>query len=247
MGRPSLLQNGGGGTIASAGYNWAGQMTSLSLPIDRLTETRTYDPKTLQLTRIQTLQGATPIMDMTYAFTAGQNNGRISSATDGVLSETVNYTYDSLNRLVTAQATNNSWGNSYTYDGFGNLTAKTVTVGSAPTFSAGYDPATNRQVGLTYDANGNVLLPQARYGGDRASNGYYNFHFDTYNPWKDVVGTIGHLFGDVFGHIGQTCSRSGIRRWKPNGSRLRAVPVDRTTSAGPRRAKSFMPEALSST
>jgi len=34
----------------------------------------------------------------------------------------------------------------------------------------------------------------------------YNLHFDTYDPTKDVVGAIGHLFGDVFaGHFGTPC------------------------------------------
>jgi hypothetical protein len=37
-----------------------------------------------------------------------------------------------LNRLATAQATNSAWGNSYSYDGFGNLPGMIVTAGSAP-------------------------------------------------------------------------------------------------------------------
>ena len=54
---------------------------------------------------------------------------------DGVLGETVNYQYDYLHRLTAATATNSAWGEAYSYDGFGNLTAKTPTVGSAPTFA----------------------------------------------------------------------------------------------------------------
>ncbi len=54
---------------------------------------------------------------------------------DNVLGETVNYNYDYLHRLTGATATNSAWGEAYSYDGFGNLTAKTPTVGSAPTFS----------------------------------------------------------------------------------------------------------------
>jgi hypothetical protein len=48
------------------------------------------------------------------------------------------------------------WSESYVYDGFGNLTAKTVTQGTAPTFGAAYD-TNNHQIGLSYDANGNQL------------------------------------------------------------------------------------------
>lgn len=36
-------------------------------------------------------------------------------AIDPASGETVTYTYDSLNRAIAAQATNNSWGNAYSY------------------------------------------------------------------------------------------------------------------------------------
>jgi len=48
--------------------------------------------------------------DAYRASTAGQNNGRITQAVDGVANETVNYTYDALNRLAGANATNGSRG-----------------------------------------------------------------------------------------------------------------------------------------
>ena len=95
-------------------------------------------------------------MDMQYVYQAGANNGRIVQSIDGIANETVNYTYDPLNRLSTANATSGSWGQAFTYDGFGNLTGKSVTQGSAPTLSVSYDPATNHQTGQTYDANGNL-------------------------------------------------------------------------------------------
>ena len=81
------------------------------------------------------------MMDMQYVYPAGQNNGRITQAIDGVAGETVNYTYDALNRLASANTTNGTWGQGFTYDGFGNLTQKTVTQNSAPAFSVAYDVA----------------------------------------------------------------------------------------------------------
>ncbi|SPF39432.1 hypothetical protein SBA4_2340002 [Candidatus Sulfopaludibacter sp. SbA4] len=63
-----------------------------------------------------------------------------------------------MNRMIGAAATNGAWGSSYTYDGFGNLTGKTPTAGSAPYFSALIDPTTNRQFGQQYDANGNPAV-----------------------------------------------------------------------------------------
>jgi RHS repeat-associated protein len=121
---------------------------------------------------------------MIYTYTAGQNNGRITQSTDRASGEVVNYTYDSLNRLASAQATNGSWGNAYSYDGFGNLTAKTVTAGSAPNFAASYNPATNQQNGLNYDANGNVAMPNgsAPYDVENrllySADGAYAFGYD---------------------------------------------------------------------
>jgi RHS repeat-associated protein len=66
----------------------------------------------------------------------------------------VNYTYDSLNRLVNAAATDGAFSQSYTYDGFGNLTSKSA-AGFYPAYSATFNPANNQQNGVAYDANGN--------------------------------------------------------------------------------------------
>jgi YD repeat-containing protein len=172
MGHLSMMTENGN-QMATAGYNWADQMSSMTY--DSFGESRTYDPRMMQLTRIQTnldtYWGPSPVMDMTYNYTAGQNNGRITSSTDGILGETVNYTYDSYNRLATAQATNNSWGNAYTYDGFGNLTAESVTAGSAPHFSNATNAATNGYIGVTYDANGNSPVLAAN-GASRTPKGH---------------------------------------------------------------------------
>ena len=102
-------------TIATAGYGPAGELTSLN------GDTRTYNTLA-QLTRIN--GGG---IDLEYVYTAGQNNGRITQQIDHVGGEQVTYQYDQLNRLSHAETLDNSWGLSYGYDGFGNLTAKTVT------------------------------------------------------------------------------------------------------------------------
>jgi YD repeat-containing protein len=114
--------------VASATYGVAGEMLNLSY--DAYSETRTYN-SLLQLTRM-TVAGA---MDMEYVYLGGQNNGRITQAKDWISGETVGYTYDALNRLASAAATNGTWGQAFAYDGFGNLTGKTATQGSAPTLS----------------------------------------------------------------------------------------------------------------
>jgi YD repeat-containing protein len=127
-------------TLATATYNFAGRMTGLSDYSDsqgtaslQWTESRTYN-SLMQLTNItNTMTGGTQLVNMTYNFSATQNNGRIVSSSDAVTGENVSYTYDALNRLIAAATTNWGgpvWGNSYSYDGFGNLTGKTVTRGT---------------------------------------------------------------------------------------------------------------------
>src|ERR1700724_3260681 len=71
-----------------------------------------------------------------------ENNGRILQMAETVSGETTNYTYDSLNRLATAGTA--AWGQSFTYDGFGNLTEKNVTAGSAPMLRMGVNHTNNK-------------------------------------------------------------------------------------------------------
>jgi RHS repeat-associated protein len=132
QGYPTWWNNSYPLTVASATWNPDGTMATVD------GQTRTYN----NLGQMIRMTGSGTI-DMQYIYPAGQNNGRISQTTDGVTGETVNYTYDALNRLATAQATSGAWGNAYSYDGWGNLTGKAVTAGTAPTYSANPDPSRN--------------------------------------------------------------------------------------------------------
>jgi YD repeat-containing protein len=71
---------------------------------------------------------------------------------------TVSYGYDSLNRLTSATSSA-SWGETFTYDGFGNLTDKTPTSGAAPALHVTVNPANNQlstSSGYGYDTSGNL-------------------------------------------------------------------------------------------
>ena len=93
------------------------------------------------------------------------------------------------NRLASATATNGTWGEGYTFDGFGNLTGKTPTAGSAPAMSVPADPATNRPMGIPYDANGNpngggdVWDVENRLIGTGAVSNYPATTDYAYDPW----------------------------------------------------------------
>ena len=94
-------------------------------------------------------------LNLSYSYPTTGYNGKIQSQTDALSGETVTYTYDSLNRLATAENQTGfspSWGQSFAYDGFGNLTGTSVIKGSAPTMAATYD--VNNHAGGE-DANGN--------------------------------------------------------------------------------------------
>ena len=87
-------------------------------------ETRSYDPNTLQLTGIQ-VPGA---LELSYVYPAASaNNGRISAETNNLTNTTVSYGYDQLNRLSTATSATGgttNWGLSFSYDVYGNRTAQ---------------------------------------------------------------------------------------------------------------------------
>ena len=125
--------------VASYAYDNEGKMVSTTYPNGGSTLTYAFDAN---------------LNSTQYIYSPTQNNGRITQMVAS--GETVDYTYDSLNRLISAVTTGPEWGLSFSYDGFGNRLSQTVTKGSAPTQSITVDSATNRVNGLSYDANGNV-------------------------------------------------------------------------------------------
>ena len=92
-----------------------------------------------------------------YNFTAGANDGRVSSIATSP-GETVSYSYDTLGRLVAAATASPSWGLGWVYDGFGNRLQQNVTKGSAISVQMTVDAATNRlsRADIVYDGNGNM-------------------------------------------------------------------------------------------
>jgi YD repeat-containing protein len=136
--------------VTGVTYGPADEPLTISM-VGRAAETRTYN-SLLQLTGLN---------ESTFAYPAGQNNGRIQSETNTATGEQITYQYDALNRLISAVTSDNpnvtQWGQQFVYDGFGNLREKNVIKGSAPTLSVLISAATNR-VGLwQYDVNGNQL------------------------------------------------------------------------------------------
>ncbi|MFN7921463.1 MAG: RHS repeat-associated core domain-containing protein [Bryobacteraceae bacterium] len=153
LARPADMTQTNVGTLVSGlSYNAAGQITSMTY--EGWTESRTYNVRN-QLTRI-TVPG---VFDEEYIFSGTQNNGRINQKKDWITGEVITYQYDSLQRLISASASGASvpWTQTYTYDGFTNLTGKSPASWSV-------NPANNRLGGGTvYDNNGNQAGPASEY------------------------------------------------------------------------------------
>jgi len=169
-------------------YGPAGEMTSLDYfkaTGQYYTEARTYNSR-LQLTQLRAYYTTTDSLNMQYVYSATQNNGQISQSIDTVSGETIDYTYDSLNRLITAATTGPQWGLSFTYDGFGNRTNQTVTKGSGPSNTVAISGTTNRitTAGYGYDSNGNMTTMP--YG-----SGSMTLTYDIENRLTQAVNTNG--------------------------------------------------------
>jgi RHS repeat-associated protein len=162
-------------------YNPASQITNALFPSGA--ETWMYNTLNQLNQRMTTSPSGAPLMNMTYNYTAGANNGQIASSSDAVTGEKITYTYDSLKRLVNAASTSLApgnatiWSDAYTYDPFGNLIGMTPGGNGAPTLSqsitvSGGQP-TNQFTGVSYDTNGNVTAygppPAAALGYDVAN------------------------------------------------------------------------------
>ena len=172
MGRPNTLSetlnpNGAGGgqatwnTVTGVTYNAANQPLSVSGNLENYyttSESWTYNVLG-QITSHQTAGNGTTSLNVQYGYNTG-NNGKIAAWENVLNGQEVEYTYDSLNRLIQAQTAANpnvtQWGQSFVYDGFDNLLQKNVTAGSAPSLSVTVDSGNHLITsGLVYDASGN--------------------------------------------------------------------------------------------
>ena len=194
--------------VSNTQYGAANEL--LQITINGGTETRQYN----SLYQLTGINGSG--LNMTYAFPIGTNTGKISSQTDVLSGETVNYQYDSLNRLISASS--GGWNQGYTYDGFGNLTARTGT----NAISTPADPATNHLTGYSYDANGNLTLTGVAYDAENRLNqenaGGTRFFYDAQNKriWEGDFRQQSYSCGDF-------CQTSG---WVVNGESLFLYGVD---------------------
>jgi RHS repeat-associated protein len=124
----------------------------------------TYNTR-LEPNELKASSSAGTAMDLSYSFVdaSSHNNGNVIQITNNKdTTRTQQFTYDSLNRILTAKTTSttgtNCWGQSFGYDQWANLTSASVSQCTAPMLSV--TAGTNNQLtttGFSYDASGNVL------------------------------------------------------------------------------------------
>ena len=193
MYRPTGMTDQNNATdVSRVTYNPANQL--LTITYFGTPEQRTYN----------NLNQLTAVGSKTYTYPAGANTGKISSQTDSWSGETVQYAYDTLNRLVSASSA--AWSQAYSYDPFGTLTAKTPT-GTAPGIPTSAVPSNT-------DLNGNVT---ATYG-----SGY---NYDVENRMWQYVNTSNGTTTAEFAYDTQN-----RRVWQWNGS-LYASPYNTTPAS----------------
>jgi RHS repeat-associated protein len=169
-----------------------------------------------------------------YAFTVGSSsmtgnvnwnsNGTLNqlAITDGFNSggtQTCNYNqstvsgtgYDDLSRLVGVDCGSGQWGQTYSYDPFGNLTQEQMSGRQGTTWNPGYNESNNHCTGCSYDSDGNVL-----------GDGNYVYGWNVYSKlaWAatsgtPTCGTSGRCIAyDAFGRIVEWSSGSTwYERW----------------------------------
>jgi RHS repeat-associated protein len=148
-----------------------------------ITDSRTYNNR-LEVTAIQATSSAGTPLNLAYSYATG-NNGNIATQTNNVTSgRTQSYTYDSLNRLLTAQTSAASggdcWGQSFgnggppptmATDALANLFYTTATQCSAP--QPRFTVNGNNQftgTGISYDL-----------AGDMTADAVYSYTYDAEN------------------------------------------------------------------
>ena len=167
--------------VSNVQFNAFGAVTSLNHL--GVAESRTYN-ELGQMTRLT--KGT--LIDVEYRFSATANDGQILSQKNWLTGEDVIYHYDELERLIAASTTAGpqSWGLSWSYDGFGNRLAQSVTQESGPVNSVLVNANTNRisSAGSSYDANGNMtLMPKGA--------GSMTMDYDLSNRLQQVTNSAG--------------------------------------------------------
>lgn len=213
-GLPLGVVDGTGHTYASSAvYNAAGQLTSLN---HQLTSTGGAYVRSIQYNNrlqpsiIQATLNGSYIQSLTYGYgIGGTNNGNILTITNGMNSgRSQTYTYDYMNRLASGRDTSH-WGETYTYDNWGNLYQTTPMSGLAGNSWSATVNGNNQLSNLNYDSAGEVTR-------DQYSNSY------SYNAEGRILsgGSGTYVYDGDGNRVKKTVSGTTTLYWPGAGSLL---------------------------
>jgi RHS repeat-associated protein len=187
IGRPNKIDSNGANILTVGSYNAAGEILGAAYG-NGMAASYTYNNQ-LQLASLVSGSSTTPVLNLTYNY-GSQNNGQIVGITDGITpSQSVSYTYDELGRLKTAGTNDvtspNTWNLEFCYDRYGNRLCELPKAGTAamPFSEITVDPASNRIVGVQYDAAGNVT-----------NDGLHSYAYNADNQITKVDGAGSYVY-----------------------------------------------------
>jgi hypothetical protein len=140
-------------------------------------------------------------MDLTYGFSLGSSdNGNVMGITNNIDStRSQTFTYDYLNRIATAAASNyatspsHCWGESFTIDRYGNMT------GISPISGGAYTGCTQENLSITASSTTNRITTSGftyDSSGDLTSDGTNSPSYDAENHITSVAGVTYYYDGD---------------------------------------------------
>ena len=163
--------------VSNVDYNASGQITRIEYGNGTVTEYE-YDENTLRLAHLVTEHQGSSIQDLSYTY---DSVGNIIEIVDGVNTASQDFSYDELNRLMTAN--NSVYGNkTYAYDEVGNMILKDGVNYYYGEGDAGPHAITSGSDGseFFYDDNGNMTSWLT------ADEDTFNYEFDAENRLKQV-------------------------------------------------------------
>lgn len=174
--------------------------------------------KRFQPTHVSIGSSGVSLLDKTYNYNAGADNGDVIAVTNSLASNrSVAYGYDTLNRLTCAQASvttlggncagTGAWGDAYSYDDWGNLLQKAAN-GNGESFSAintnGVSTiGANNQMGSYTNQTGTRLTPTYDLAGNITNDGSNAYTFDA---WNRITAAGNNTY--VYGPSGERWSKT---------------------------------------
>ena len=169
----------------------AGMVSGLTGSFSGITTANTYNSRLqpITLSAATTGSGSHTVLSLSYDFHQGSgDNGNVFQIVNNRdTNRTQNFTYDTLNRILSAQTTSNLWGNTYLIDAWGNLVQKNGIVGKSQSESLIQTANQQNQfVGFCHDIAGNMLGT----GGCPALPYSPTYVYDAENRLRSILQTI---------------------------------------------------------